>query len=283
MKTTHGIGSTWNALSCLGLAAWISFCSGQAAAQQPTTQPAVRLPAAEEIIEKAIEAQGGKAALQKLQSRICKGTFAIAAQNIKGALTTYEQAPNKKYVVIEIEGLGKVESGSDGEVCWENSSMTGARVLEGEERALALRDATFHAALEWKKLYEKAECTGEATVDDEPCWKVAMTPKGGSPETIFYSKKTGLPTKIAWTLTGPMGELLIETKPREYKKVDDVLMAHVMSQTAMGIEQTITLDRIEHNMNIPADRFALPDAIKALLDKSKPDSKPTTGATPKGT
>ena len=35
----------------------------------------------------------------------------------------------------------------------------------------------------------------------------------------------------------------------------------------MGQERTVTLQSVEHNVKLPADRFALPPAIKAIVDK----------------
>src|SRR5687767_1631044 len=50
------------------------------------------LPKAAEILEKYVKATGGKAAYEKVKSRIMKGTMSVAGQT--GKLTIYQKAPN---------------------------------------------------------------------------------------------------------------------------------------------------------------------------------------------
>ena len=47
---------------------------------------------------------------------------------------------------MELEGVGKIESGMDKGVVWEKNLMLGARIKSGTERAQALREGTFNAA-----------------------------------------------------------------------------------------------------------------------------------------
>jgi hypothetical protein len=237
---------------------------------------AEKLPKAEEILDKSVEALGGKAALEKLHTRVSKGVIEVAAQGFKGPVTTYEAAPNKNYTVVEFERIGKIESGTDGVVQWEITPMSGARTLDGAEKALNERMNTFNAPLYWRKLYKTAVCTGVEEVDGRPCYKVVLTPELGSPETSYYDQKTYLLTKVSLVLKGQMGETPLEIVPTDYRKVDGVLLPHKTTQKIIDIEQVLTLSSIEHNVDIPADRFALPEAVKALVNKAGAASQPTS-------
>ncbi len=241
-----------------------------AAAQEPTE----KLPSAEEILDKAVESMGGRAAFERLQNRVSKGRFEVPAQNMKGTLISYEAPPLRSYTVIDIPPVGKVESGSDGTVFWEMSAMQGARILDGDEKAMKARDARFNAQLHWRELYPKVECVGRETVDDIPCYKVVMTPAAGAPQTAFYAVKNCLPLKVLMTIKTPMGELPVEVRLEDYKTVDGVLLHHKVVQRMMGMEQVVIIESIEHNVDLPADRFALPEPVKALLEK--PKTQPTT-------
>jgi hypothetical protein len=240
-----------------------------------------KLPKAEEVLDRAIEALGGKAALEKIHNRVSKGSFEMPAQGTKGTVVSYEAAPNKSYTAIDLPGMGKVESGTDGEVYWELSPMVGARILEGEEKAFRVREGRFNAPLYWRELYKKAECVGTDTVDDHPCYKIVMTPEIGSPQTVYYDRKSYLTLKVDMTVKGPMGEMPVEVLIDDYKKIDGVMVPHKIVQRMMGMEQTLTLDRVENNVDIPADRFALPEAVKALLATTKPETQPASTTRPK--
>ena len=41
-------------------------------------------------------------------------------------------------------------------------------------------------------LYTKVETTGVETVNNQPCYRVVMTPPKGKPETRYFDQKTGL-------------------------------------------------------------------------------------------
>ena len=56
-------------------------------------------------------------------------------------------------------------------------------------------------------------------------------------------------------------------------------MAHKTRVIVMGQERILTIESIEHNVEMPADRFELPDQIKELLkqDTPKKDDPPKAG------
>jgi hypothetical protein len=232
-----------------------------------------RLPTAEDVLDRAVEALGGKAALEKHHTRVSKGTFEIPAVNQKGTLVSYEAAPNKFYQAVELPGGLKSESGSDGEVYWDVAPQ-GARILEGEEKAFKVRDSRFNAPLYWRSLYQKVECVGVENVDDHPCYKVVMTPEVGAPQTCYYDRQSFRMLRMDVVVKLPQGPLPAVVRFDDYKKVDGVLIPHKITQRSLGLDQILTVDTIECNVDIPAERFAPPEPVKALLEKSKTTTKP---------
>src|SRR5437868_6872701 len=168
------------------------------------------LPKADTILDRITEVTCGKATFEKHHSEIVHGNLEFTGRGLKGTITIYQSAPNKNRAVIDLEGIGKIESGSDGEVAWENNAMQGPRVKQGVEKADAFRDATFNAALYWRKLYTKAETVGTETVTGHECYKVVLTPLEGNPTSHFYDKKSGLLIKTAAKRTTQMGEIEAE-------------------------------------------------------------------------
>lgn len=226
------------------------------------------LPKADTILDRFVEVTGGKAAHLKRNSEIATGTLEFVAAGLKGTLTRYAAAPDKSYTVLDIEGVGKIEMGSAAGVAWEKSAIQGPRVKSGEEKAQALREGTFNAQLNWRKLFPKAETIGVETIDGEPCYKVVLTPAAGKPETRYYQKKSGLAVKTTTIAVNQMGEVPVEVIISDYKNFDGVLVPTKVVQKAAGQEFTMTIQNIKVNEEIPADRFEPPADIKALLSKS---------------
>jgi hypothetical protein len=237
----------------------------------PAQEQKPKLPKGEAILDKYVQVTGGQAAYDKLKNRVTKGTIEVVGQNIKFSMTIYAARPNKLYAVLESEALGKTEKGSDGEVAWEMSLMMGPQIKEGEERNLMLREATFDSTENWRKLYAKAECVGSEAVDGKPCYKVVLTPhEGKTTETRFYDQDTNLLAKLAMNIELPMGTIPVEVYQSDYKKVDGVSMAHKARQVIGGVQQmAITIESIEHNADIPKERFKLPEEVQAVLEMQR--------------
>lgn len=236
------------------------------AAQAPAAQQ--DLPKAETILDRYIQATGGKANYEKRKSRVMTGTLEFVAMGVKGSITSYSAEPDQAYSVVELEGIGKIESGVSNGVAWEISPMMGPRVKDGVEKADTLRDATFNGLLHWRKLYQKAETAGVEPVDGDECYKIAMTPNEGKTENLFFSKKSGLMVKRSRTMVSPMGEIPVEELAANYKDFGGILIPTTITQKAASQEFKITIQTIKED-GIPPERFAPPAQIKALLEKSK--------------
>src|ERR1700689_3227887 len=226
------------------------------------------LPSVETVMNHFIAATGGKAAWDARHSQVEHATIDFSKQGLKGSLTIYESAPDKYLGVTELPGIGKIATGSNGEVAWENSALQGPRLKQGAERADALREGAFNAPLFWQKLYVKAETAGSETVEGHDCYKVVLTPKEGKPITEFYDKKSGLMVKTLATVSSQMGDVNAEVVYDDYRKdSDNVLSAHRMVNRAAQQEFVIQIESVEVNPDLPKDRFDLPPEIKALLNK----------------
>ena len=231
-------------------------------------------PKADVILDKYIEATGGKTAYENVHNNVVKATF-MAGMGMQGSVTIYGAEPNKSYSIVESESIGTVERGFDGEVAWEKSTMQGPRIIKGPERVFRVRDAEFHPELLWRDLYKNVECVGVETVNDKECCKVVMTPTEGSPETRFYDKDTGLLVKTETVIDTAMGQIPIEMFVSDYRKEDDLLVPHQYDQVMPMGKQVMMIQSVENNVDMPADRFDLPDEIKALLKQEKESAEPT--------
>lgn len=224
------------------------------------------LPKAETILDKSVEATGGKAAFEKMHNTVITGSMELAAMGIKGTMVITKAEPNMSLAEIDIAGIGSVKQGFDGKVAWEINPMQGARIKDGDELAAAKREAHFHEE-NWRDDYKKVETVGSETVDGKDCYKLVLTPNEGSPMTQYFDKKTGLLAKSTMTLSTPNGAIDASTVFGDYRKEGDLLVIHKIQQSAGGQEITITLDTYKYNVDLGKDKFALPDDIKALVKK----------------
>lgn len=236
------------------------------------------LPKGEEVLNKYIAATGGQKAYDKIKNRVTKSTIDMKGQGMKIALTVYAAKPNFTYTVTEIPGMGKMESGVSGDVVWDNSLMTGPVVKEGEERSQGFALAAFDRMAYWKEAYKAAKCVGMETVNDKPCYKVALTLKDfekkeekdkKSVHTAFFDKESGLLVRFDMEAKTAMGAMSMQSFMSDYKETDGILIARKVVIKMMGMERIATVDSVEQNVEMPEDRFKLPEEVQALVDKRK--------------
>ena len=96
-----------------------------------------------------------------------------------------------------------------------------------------------------------------------------LTPRDGQPETRYYDKTSGLLVRTSMIMKTEMGEIPAESSVSDYRKVDGVLMPFLVKQKVLGQEFTVTLQSVKNNVEIPKERFALPEDVKALAEQPK--------------
>jgi zinc protease len=245
-------------LATLLAAVGLALSTGAATAAEPT---------AEALLDGYVTAMGGKAAMEKIDNRVTHGKMEMAAQGIEMKLTLYSARPNLNYSLIESEMVGKIEKGTDGDVYWETSAMMGAQVKEGQERADYLRDSTFDKWLHWREIFPEVEYVGTEILNEKPVHKVVVKPESGQPQTLYFDQASNLALRIDLVFEMPMGVVPVTSYLKDYREIDGILIPYMMELEVMGQQRLITTDRIEHNVELPADRFALPLEIVAIVEK----------------
>lgn len=253
----------WMAALCAAGALVLSAGSVPAAAQAA----AAAVPAGDAVLAKYIDATGGVAAYDAIKNRVVHARMEILGAGIVLSLTVYAAPPSNTYTVVESEATGRIESGVSDGVAWENSAIRGAIVKDGVERDDALRDAIFDRMAHWKDHLKSAECTGVADVGGRPAYRVVATPKAGSPQTFYFDKESGLIVRTETMVQSPAGAVAVVAEPGDYRKVDGIMMPFTNRVELMGQKRVLSVEKVEHNVTLPADRFALPAEIKPLVKK----------------
>lgn len=253
-----------NIRTLLGLALGLSLLlAGPAVVQAALGDD---LPDAETVIENFIKATGGRANYEKHTSLKMTGMFSMPAMGISAPLESYQLAPNKNYTIIRSDAFGTIESGSDGELQWEKTMMTGAKIKDGEEKAVADRQGAFNMFLRWKDFFASAETVAQVELDGRPAYKVVMYPFVGEPETSWYDVETHLLLKSSTVMNSDMGTISVESFPSNYQDVDGILVAFTAKQVLMGMQELlIETASLEWDVEIPEGMFDVPEDVKALM------------------
>jgi len=254
----------------LAFLALLALLPGVAGPVFPQAPPASPLPTGEAVLTRYIEATGGAATYEAIKNRVIRAKIEIVGTGVTISATIYQARPDRLYSIAEADAIGKIESGVSDGVAWEKSDMRGAVIKEGQERDDALREATFDRLFNFRTQHKKIECVGQEAVEGKQCFKVVLTPNVGSAQTVYFDRDSGLIVKSEGVVVAPQGKFPFESFPSDYRQLaGSIRMPFKNKLSLAGQTRISTAESIEQNVELPADRFALPAEIKALVAAKK--------------
>ena len=230
------------------------------------------LPTGKEIVERYIEAAGGREAMAKVKNRVIKAELSMEQMGITGTTVITQARPNLYHAKAEISEVVTVENGSNGKTAWELNSITGPRLVEGEEKGMMLWMQRFDDT-RYDEDMKSVECVGTVDVKGEECYKVVMTPKEARAFTMCFSKESGLPVKVELVFAHMFGDIQVESWLGDFRDVDGILYPHTAIEAVMRSEMKTTVTEIEHDVEIPKEFFELPAEIRTLLERAAAEKK----------
>ena len=247
------------------------------------------LPLANVILQHYLEVTGGATAWARVHSEIDTGRIAWPEKGLAGSFTRYMTAPDHELESMDLQPAGRIDTGFENGVGWEQASGRKPRIKRGEELEAAAREARFHALTRWNEFYVHAETIGLESVDAEVCFKVSLIPRSGDPEIAYFSRASGLLIK---RVIGSGDDSVTETYS-DYKDFDGLKLPSLTTRHSGDDEdETIALASVSWNEPIPADFFHSAEGysmkqtlillIAAVLPAMAPQAQAQQAAAPRG-
>lgn len=250
------------------LFSWLLLWSSAALSDEVGVGDA-ELPSAEVVLERAVEAMGGKEKLEALESRVCEGTFEVAAYGMKGAMTLVLGSGGRCLTTMDLGGnYGIVRTGCDGEIAWETGAM-GEGFLEGRKKDQMVLGSIPDGELRLAEFFDRIECVGREALDGRECFKLQLETEGWS-ETRFYDVEKGLLRKLNTEKEEGVGTSRSEITYADYREIDGYRVAFRRAETERGVQQVVQWEKVLHNVEIDTEQFEAPEKVRALLDVHPP-------------
>jgi hypothetical protein len=223
-----------------------------------------QLPTGREVVDRHIEAVGGRAAFDAIQSIRATGSLEIASAGITGTVEVLASRPAKVRVNSEVPGVGQIMRGYDGTVGWSMDPIAGpALIVERELREL-IDDAQFDGPLHPERLISEMTTVERTEFDGRTAYKVQVIFLSGTEQFEYFDVETGFLLGQEGTRAMPMGNVPRVAFMRDYLKFGDLLQPTSLVQQVMGLEQVVRLTNYEYN-TVTDDAFALPAEVQALI------------------
>ena len=228
------------------------------AAGQPSPTPTPAPPTADQILAKYTDAIGGQAAIDKMKTRVMKGTYA----GFNGAELVFEaylSAPDKFYISVTTP-QGTNERGFDGKIAWEKNARG---VNELKNPVLDQMKSMFlsFSNIKLKEEFTRLRLGGTDKIGDRNVVIVSGTADNHRAR-LFFDAETGLLLRrISYTET-MIGVIPEQIDFEDYRDVDGVKLPFTVkiSSVEPGLVSTRKYSEIKMNAPVDDSKFKMPAA-----------------------
>lgn len=220
------------------------------------------LPTVEQIFDRYLTAAGGRAANEKLKTRVMNGSIS-SSEGWKAPLRIYKQTPNKYLVTFDIKWTSY--QAFNGVTGWSQDNGGLHDIIE-TRLALLKRESALFSPLELKEQYSKLIFLGREKINERETYVVeGILPLAGS-EKLFFDVESALLVRITSKTETYLGELQKQTDITDYRQVDGVRVPFTIIRSAPDFSSVFRLAEVKHNIPIIDIKFDKPTApLKSVL------------------
>ena len=216
------------------------------------------LPTVDQVFERYTQAAGGKTAVEKLKTRVLKGSLTSYNAMTKPVPLSFEiyEAPNKRLVIINTPN-GSSSQGFNGINGWISSPVE-KREMTAEELSQFKHSAELYKIIKLKESYTQKRVIGIERFGAREAYVIEVTPNDGKSEKLFFDVQTGLLIRERVESETALGAIVEETDFEDYREVEGVKLPFTirLSKLDSGLIRKFT----EVRFNVPMDesKFNMP-------------------------
>jgi len=228
------------------------------ASPQASPSPTPALPSADEIFSKYAAALGGQSGIDKLKSRIAKGTVTQANGNsFQFELT--QAAPDKFYLLVTTP-QGTVERGFNGQVGWEKTAR-GVREVTGAELINFKAANGLFTLLKLKEQYARPPRVRKDKLGDRDVYIVDGTTTEDRRMRLYFDAASGLLLRRTTSMSTMIGIIPDQIELEDYRDADGLKFPFTARAATLEVgNPTSTRTFTELKLNAPVDesKFNMP-------------------------
>jgi hypothetical protein len=217
----------------------------------------VGAPEAEELIDKYLQAVGGAAAVDKITSRVMKGTITFGDRNIP--IDIYSKEPDKRVSFTHTPD-GDSITAFDGREGWLGAPGHPAREMHGPDLDAAAMDADLHFAAHLKSMFSEVKVRGVEKIGDKDAYVVVGQREGKTALRLYFDEKSGLLLRLVRIADTPLGLLPTQIDYADYRDAGGVKIPYRWTLARPGGRFTIQVSEVKENVPVDDAKFVKPAA-----------------------
>lgn len=215
---------------------------------------------AKDILEKMIEAQGGRKVLENIKDSTISGSMEMIQMGVTGSMTMYQKEPNKLRTDIEMMGM-MITQAFDGKTAWMTNPQTGSAQEMPEKFAPYIKRQALglDSLLNPEKYGITYADKDKETIEGKDYLVLEQTFSDGFKVTYYVNPETYLTYKTKTTTLNQMGvEVVAENFMSDFKEVEGTMVAHSIRVLQDGQEyMKVTITEVIFNSDLEDPLFQM--------------------------
>jgi photosynthetic reaction center cytochrome c subunit len=209
-----------------------------------------------QILDKYLSAIGGASAVQKITSRVQKGTL-IGMGPQPTAIEVYSKGPDKRLSIMHMPN-GDSTTSFDGHAGWLGFPGRPAHIMNADEIAAAHMDADLYFPVHVKSAYAKFMAGPGDKIDGHDTIQVVGRTAEQPPLRLFFDQQSGLLLRLVRYQETPLGRLPTQIDYSDYRDADGVKVPYKWTLARPGNRFSIRVEQLQQNVPVDDAKFAPP-------------------------
>jgi photosynthetic reaction center cytochrome c subunit len=214
-------------------------------------------PSGEQLLDKYLQAVGGVAAIDRVTSRIMKGTIDFAGKALP--IDIYSKDPEKRISFTHLPD-GDSVTAFNGHEGWLGTPGHRLREMHGSDLDGAAMDADLHLAAHLKAMFSDMRVNGTEKVGDHEAYVVVGQREGKPPIQLYFDEQSGLLLRLVRFGETALGWLPTQIDYADYRDTNGMKIPYRWTLARPNGRFTIQLSDVKENVPVDDAKFAKPAA-----------------------
>ncbi len=222
-------------------------------------------PSADQLLDKYVQAAGGAAAIDKVTTRVMKGTIDFGGRSLP--IDIYSKDPDQRISFTHM-AEGDTVTAFNGHEGWLAApGRPGFRPMQGSELDAASIDADLHLATHLKPMFSELQFLGTEKVGDREAYLVVGQREGKPPIQLYLDEQSGLLVRLVRYGETALGWLPTQIDYADYRDTNGVKIPYRWTLARPSGRFTIQVSDVKQNVSVDDAKFAKP------AEEQKPPAK----------
>lgn len=217
-------------------------------------------PNADQLLDKYLQAVGGAAAIDKITSRVMKGTIDFGGKSLP--IDIYARDPEKRISFAHMPE-GDSVTAFNGHEGWLGMTGHALREMHGSDLDGAAMDADLRLATHFKTMFSEMRVVGTEKVGDRDAYVVVGQREAKPPVRLYFDAQSGLLLRLVRFGDTALGWLPTQIDYADYRYADGTRTPYRWTLARPNGRFTIQVSEMQQNVPVDDAKFVKPAAQQA--------------------